>query len=242
MQWLRGYNGRLYPHEFTKVALNMDSQSFEQHKKALQAKIVELSGSIVSHYVELVSALEEVDGERLKRLGEQSGAIKQMADDLDSIIISAIPEIELLPENLHRMIAFLKISNKLAKAYDIAKKFGKRVSPMLDKDFAGLKIYKDMLELARSSLKTLEIAHQVCLNEGVFDLDTTLSRAIAEESRSDDLFSMIHKDIIISNYKEEVYVKASIELFNAGRRLERAADVALDIVRLVCYIRTGKEG
>jgi len=216
----------------------MSNQNFIAHTVAIHQGIGELASMTVGLYEEVFEALIALDATALSTIGARPKGAKELAGNVDNKIVATLALYSPEAEELRRLIAYLKVSERWAKAYEVIRKFSKRIAPFVDKEISVLRIHKDIVDLALSSKNALLIAQQACM-DGDADMEVLKSQVIAEESKSDDLFSLIHKDIILSSYKEEVYVRASIEFFNASRRLERGADVAVEIVKLISYAKHG---
>jgi len=217
----------------------MDNQNFYAKTEKIRTTIVKMSDDIRFSFEEALKALESKDAEALAKAPNFLINIKKDAEDAENSIVTSLALYAPEANELRRLIAFLKIANELNKTSEMLTKFSKRMYPFMEEHYYKLPMYTDLIELYKCALVAIKLSNEACKGGENFNYEVCLEKAIAEENRSDELFSLMHKDIILSNYKEEMYVRASIETFNAGRRLERSADIAVSCIALLKYAKTG---
>lgn len=159
---------------------------------------------------------------------------------LDNTIAANITNFKPDSVELRESVAYLKITNEFERIGNSARKFNRDIKKFLQDSFKESNTYNYTVDLYAATVETIRQSVKACsIQSKDLDYDRCLNQAIAEESKTDDLFSMIHKEIIFTEYQDEIFLRYTIELFNSIRRLERAADHAVNVIRLMIYAKQG---
>ncbi len=217
----------------------MSNQNFNKKTEKIRQNIIKMSDDVRFSFEEVEKALEDKNPEVLGRVSDYLKDSKELNRSIEDSAVGCLALYGPEATELRRLIAFMKISSNLDKTSEMLIKFSKRILPFMDTHYFKLPMYKDLIELFKCSVLTIKLQNEACRADGDFDYLRCLNRTKSEETRSDELFSLMYKDIVISNYKEEMYIRASIEIFNAGRRVERSADLAVETIDLLRYAKSG---
>lgn len=171
---------------------------------------------------------------------DKLSAVESLIIELDNSVASNISFYAPNSKELREAVALLKITNEFERIANGARKFSRDIPKYLQDGFKDSRTYQYILELHGATTEAIHLAVKACTTEQAgFDYEHCLSQAVVEESKTDDLFAMLHKEIIHADYDDELFLRHIIELFNAIRRLERAADHAVNIIKLMIYAKRG---
>ncbi len=205
----------------------------------LDKLIHEIMNDAYEVHKHICEGVSNKDQSKVAALDKDIEYFHQKASDIENEVVKILALFGPEAKELRQLVAYFKIAYFAAKIGELGVKFSKRILGFMDDGFMNMGIYKDLSDLNLSTLKCVQYARDSIAMSEKSALHETLKHALTEESKTDELFSLITKDIIINNYKEEMYIKASIEFFSAGRRLERAADCAVDVIKLIDYAKFG---
>lgn len=204
-------------------ALELAEYILGQNKKALKA--------IKNNDM---SALEEVRTELKTDL-------RPKADSIDNNIISAIALFTPEARDLREVTAFFKLTNEIVRLHSntasFAKKYSRNFSDDLDQDC----ILEYAIPLHKSSIEALELAFSMIKMEDKFDVRDCFDQVQLEESKSDDLYKMVEKNILKKTKKDQEFSKDYLDILSALRHLEKNADRALSIAALMYFAKVGGE-
>lgn len=200
----------------------------------------QVGARILECHTKSLNGVKEFDMTILSSIQCETELINAELQRIDNAVVAKIGLCEPGSDELRYMIALLKITSDLERIANAARKYIRDVGKYLKDGFNQSFTYNHMILLHQSTITAIELALEACNgDENAFDYDACLKHAIIEESKTDDLFSLIHKEIIFSDYSDEVYLRLTIELFNSVRRLERAADHSVNIIKLMIFARKG---
>jgi len=201
---------------------------------SLVAQIIHSSEDTLKAFEENHTALYESARNHLKNL--QSDANK-----IDNEIIKTFALFGPEADELRLLVSYLKMTNELDRIGDGMRKYAKR----LEEHCSGgcdlsvlssviIQLHKTTLNALRYILECLE-AQELC------DADDLYRKVMVEESKNDDLFSIMEKEllslILTSGELSVEYVK----VLGTLRKLERTGDRAVNIAALLLFAQKGGE-
>lgn len=163
------------------------------------------------------------------------------ASEIDNLIVTTLALFNLEAKDLREMVSYLKITNEIARAGMNTKNFIKGFErvPSLDIDIEQVKEYS--VPLHKSSIAAFENALAIIKIEDKDQIDKLYQKTAVEESKTDDLYSIIEKNLLMLITKDYELTKDYIDTLRAIRKLEKVAGRALSIANLLVYAEIGGE-
>lgn len=163
------------------------------------------------------------------------------ANEIDQNILKTFALFEPEAVELRELVAYLKITSELVRLSDNIKSFSKRMKGHINSevDFTTLQEYSN--HLAKSAFKSIDFAIEALHVKDKEDITDMYRKVCVEESKTDDLYSILEKNIMADLCKEIEKSAESIEILSTMRKLERMADRAVNITKLMLFARKGGE-
>ncbi|RXK12586.1 PhoU family transcriptional regulator [Halarcobacter mediterraneus] len=197
-------------------------------------------GEEISHANKIsLSALKENDSSMLKDVNLSMKKLSSKSTEIDNLIVKTLALYSPEAKDLREMVSFLKITNELmrAAAYSkaFAKSFRKAFSPELDAEA----ILEYAIPLLKSSNLALYTAIEMVKEDDEKLIEEKFNRVLVEDSKTDDLYAMIEKNILKLITKNIELSKDYFEVLSSLRKLEKVSGRASSIANLLVFAEVG---
>ncbi|MDR2099215.1 MAG: PhoU family transcriptional regulator [Campylobacteraceae bacterium] len=165
--------------------------------------------------------------------------IEANANAIDNDIITSLALFGAEAKDLRELVSYLKITNELVRITDNMRGFAKNMAVHIA-DAGYFHIFKEYaLQLYKSSISA------VTASIGMIDRDDdgedAYRKVKVEESKSDDLYAILEKNILGALGRELDFGASHIQILSTMRKLEKMADRSVAIAKLVLYVKSGGE-
>ncbi|BDY13806.1 PhoU domain-containing protein [Hydrogenimonas cancrithermarum] len=181
----------------------------------------------------------------MKVLDDARDAVKgcrTKANEIDNEIIKILALYGPEATELREMVGYLKITNELINAAGSVRSYVKHNKSLIAGDFDMGAMEASFVPLHQTALNS--ITHMI----EMFDLGKSeeeirgLYRSIkVEESKGDDLYSIVQKDISEMLCHIDVDPLDFMTVLKLARKLEHISDHAINVAKLLLFIKTGGE-
>ena len=137
------------------------------------------------------------------------------------------------------MIAYLKIASELTRITDYIRSFAKRVKIQISSDLELGSLRDDVYAFADSAYKSLSASISAIKTDSEDELENLYRKVNVEESKCDDILSLIEKKLIEQICVVPENASELISFLNGLRRLERISDRSVNIVKLAYFAQKG---
>ena len=163
------------------------------------------------------------------------------ANEIDQNILKTFALFEPEAVELRELVAYLKITSELVRLSDNIKSFSRRMKGHInsDVDFTILQEYSNLL--AKSAFSSIDFAIESLHVKDKEETTNLYRKVCVEESKTDDLYSILEKNIMADLCKNIEKSAESIEILSTMRKLERMADRSVNITKLMLFARKGGE-
>ncbi|MDR0579651.1 MAG: PhoU family transcriptional regulator [Campylobacteraceae bacterium] len=191
------------------------------------------AGSMVSE------ALLEGDKEWLEKARDKLKNIDAYANQTDNEIVASLALFGAEAGDLRELVSYLKITNELVRMADNLRGFAKNITLYINDAgrFVLLKEYVTQLYKASTSAVVTAIG-LIGSKDNVEDL---YRKVMVEESKSDDLYALMEKNVLDLNMLSEDFIANYAKILNTVRKLEKMADRAVAVAKLVLFAKSGGE-
>ena len=218
----------------------MLDKNLERLEDVRERTIVILEDLTISQKLAL-QALEQCDSKSFEQVKVPLKQINQKADDIDNLILTVCALYSPEAKDLREMIAFLKITSSLQRIANNEKNYMKNMAicnPESDEEIK--RVIKESLSINRCTIKALEYTIEMIRETEDMDRLKELATKIdVEYSKTDDIYSMIEKDLLQTMHQEHKLNEEHINLLKYIRKNLKIVDRLEDIVSRLIFARMG---
>lgn len=214
---------------------------YKQRLENIENDVIAI-GSQVIHANEL--ALKAIQKQEYKLFSDAKNALhnlEQTSNKIDNMIVSTLALYAPEAKDLRVLVSYLKITNELVRASSNTKNFIKSFSKIVSFEIELDKINEYGIPLHKSALLAMKTALSIIEIKDETKTEDYFHNVIVEESKTDDLYSMIEKNILKMITKNKELSKDYFEVLSSLRRLEKIADRAASIANLLLFAHLGGE-
>lgn len=216
-------------------------QKYEERLIEIKKMLLDLGSTIAMASEKTLSGMESLD---ISRFESARTLLKNVEDDANKIDNEIVVTLALFgPEarDLRKMVAYLKITHELVKIAENVRSFSKRMTQHLQNNVPLSALHEYSTHLCKTAV------HAVTLSINTIDiadkdaLEDSYRKVKVEESKSDDLYAILEKNVLSDITKMMEQSSDFIQILSTMRKLERMADRSVNIVQLMIFARVGGE-
>jgi len=210
---------------------------YEEELKKIQDKILKIGEAIIVSNGLLLEALQDCDTQKFHdaktNLNNMGSKTSKIDNDIIKILALYSPE----ARDLRQVVSYLKITNELVRASANTRSFIKGFTDVCnDVDLQIINEYA--IPMQKSTTKALTYAINMLNIDCADELQDIYNDVLIEESKTDDLYEMVEKNLFIQAAKSDEFEKFH-KMLKALRKSEKIADRATSIANLLLYIKVG---
>lgn len=212
---------------------------YEEKLKHIKIEIQKMGVSIIEALELCYKALSSQNIELLSSVEISEKKILVKSNEIDNIIVTTLALYSPEAKDLRRMVAFLKITNELTRTAANTKDFSKMFKKSYSNELNTTLILEYSIPLLKSALISLSSAISILDEEDYEQITKKYQKVAVEESKTDDLYLMIEKNILklITNHLD--LSKEYFDILSSLRRLEKIADRSVSIAKLLQFAQSG---
>jgi len=161
--------------------------------------------------------------------------LSYIANSIDNNVVVALALHAPEATELRELIALLKTTNSLMRVASSLKNYQKRMIMVIESGLDITFIKSSINELHKIILSSLNLLLSLLKN---FNLDTYRD-ILVEEEKSDEITSIIQKEILSIVCKDSNLTLEYLKFLNSVKKLERAVDNIQNIAQLILYAKHG---
>lgn len=212
---------------------------YEKQINDIQEKLARLICEVVeAHNI----ALQAYKTKNIQRFDDVKGVLKGIdveANDIDNEIVKTFALFGPEAQELRLLITYLKMTNELIRIGEGAKKYAKRMKAHLESDCNLDSLSDVIIKLHSSSIAALQFISECFNDHSQCDYEDLYRSVMVEESKCDDLHSILEKEILSRIIIERELSIEYVQVLSTLRKLERASDHAINIAKLMLYSKEG---
>ncbi|WP_066167388.1 phosphate signaling complex PhoU family protein [Aliarcobacter cryaerophilus] len=212
---------------------------YEEKLKLIKSEVEKLGLDIVEALEVCLKALNERKIENLKNVEVSEKKFLVKSNEIDNLIITTLALYTPEARDLRRMVAFLKITNEIVRTAANTKDFAKMFRKSYSEDLNTNTILEYTIPLLKSALLSTKTAISIIDEQEHSKVEEKYQRVIVEESKTDDLYLMIEKNILKLITQKLDLSKEYFDLLSSLRRLEKIADRSVSIASLLQFAKLG---
>ncbi|PRM99896.1 phosphate signaling complex PhoU family protein [Aliarcobacter cryaerophilus] len=212
---------------------------YEDKLKLIKSEVEKLGLDIVEALEVCLKALNERKIENLKNVEVSEKKFLAKSNEIDNLIITTLALYTPEARDLRRMVAFLKITNEIVRTAANTKDFAKMFRKSYSEELNTNTILEYTIPLLKSALLSTKTAISIIDEQEHSKVEEKYQRVIVEESKTDDLYLMIEKNILKLITQKLDLSKEYFDLLSSLRRLEKIADRSVSIASLLQFAKLG---
>ncbi len=213
----------------------------EQRLTEVREKTSEILKDLTTSQKIALQALEECDSKGFEQVKVPLKTINKKVEDIDNLILKIFALYTPEASDLREMVAFLKITSALQRIATNEKNYMKNMeicNPESDQDIN--RVVKDSLSINRCTIRALEYTIEMINETEDMDIIKELSAKVAVEySKTDDIYTMIEKDVLQVMHQKHELNEAYINLLKYIRKNLKIIDRLEDITSRIIFARIG---
>jgi phosphate transport system protein len=214
---------------------------YESQVNELQQMISKLLDRIVQASETTLEAYNENQHEKFISAVTALKGLEQDANAIDNEIIKTFALFGPEANELRMLVAYLKMTNEIVRIGEGTKKYARRMKEHFESDCNLEPLNTTIIQLHKSSLTALKYIAE-CFNQmHDCEIDDFYRKVMVEESKNDDLFAIIEKDILAQIINESELSTEYVRVLGTLRKLERSCDRSVNIANLMLYAQKGGE-
>lgn len=212
---------------------------YEKQIDHIQEMLAKLISEVVEAHKTALDAYKARDIAKFETVKGILKTIQQEANAIDNEIVKTFALFGPEAQELRLLITYLKMTNELIRIGEGAKKYAKRMKAHCESDCNLDSISDIIIKLHSSSIAALQFIADCFNNHDECDYADLYRNVMVEESKCDDLHSILEKEILSRIIIEGELSIEYVQVLSTLRKLERASDHAINIAKLMVYSKEG---
>lgn len=205
---------------------------YEEKLIGINEMMVSLGEEIVDANEAILNAFIASDYSSFKETKISLDSVKKDAAIIDNQIVTVLALFSPEACDLKSMISYLKITDAYVRASSNTKSFLKNFPSKMDGELKLDIIMPNVVLLQKSTTNALKFAVAMLSEEDKSKAKDLCMEANMEEGKSDDLYSIIEKDLFVEMLNAKELSQEYFEMLSLIRKIEKIGDRAADIANL----------
>ena len=214
-------------------------KTYEAKKQKIQEEILAIGNGVVEALELSLKALKDDDISLLKEIDLSVKKISAKSNEIDNLIVTTLALYSPEAKDLRELVSYLKITNELVRAGANTKSYAKMFRKAFTEDLNTKTILEYAIPLHKSTILALKTTMSMVEEANGKHVEEKYQRVVVEESKTDDLYAMIEKNILKLISKNLELSKEYFDTLSALRKLEKTADRAASIANLLLFAEVG---
>lgn len=214
---------------------------YENKLNDIRTQLCALIASIVVANQETLAAFETNQNDLYEHAKNHLKGVLANANTIDNEIIKTLALYGPEADELRLLVAFLKMTNELGRIGENMKKYTTRLQELCAGECDIAPMTSSILQLQKTTLNALGYIHEHLDSLETSDAQELFRKVSVEESKNDDLFSVIEKDLLNLIVESHELSADYVRVLATLRKLERTGDRTVNIAALLLYAQQGGE-
>ncbi|PPK60424.1 PhoU domain-containing protein [Malaciobacter marinus] len=216
-------------------------KTYEEKIKTIKNEIRQIGEIVLKANKTSLKALKDNDINLLKDIDLSLKKLVSKSNEVDNLIVTTLALYSPEAKDLRHMVSYLKITNELVRAGTNSKIFIKTFRKSFSEELDETTILEYAIPLQKAAASALEITLSMLDETNEKIIEESFNKVLVEESKTDDLYAMVEKNILKLISKNQELSKDYFNLLSSLRKLEKCADRATSIANLIVFAYIGGE-
>ncbi|KIM04049.1 MAG: hypothetical protein KN64_10190 [Sulfurovum sp. AS07-7] len=206
---------------------------FEKSIIGINDMMIALGQKIIAANEVILEGLVSGDYSRYKDAKSSLNNVSHLVNSIDNKIVTTLALFSPEASDLKNMVAYLKVTNEYVRAASNTKSFLKNFPIKSDGELHLEKIMPNVILLQKATLESLRFAVSMISEDDKSTMKDLCVKANVEETKTDDIYSMIEKNLFIEMLNAHELSKEYFETLSLIRKIEKIGDRAASIANLL---------
>jgi len=216
-------------------------KTYEEKRDYIKDEVLSIGNNVVDALEISLKILKSDDISAFKDIDLSVKKLSNKSNEIDNEIVTTLALYSPEAKDLREMVSYLKITNELIRAAGNVKEYTKVFRKAFSEDLNTNTILEYTIPLHKSSLLALKTAISMLEEINNEVIEDKYHKVIVEESKADDLYAMVGKNILKQVTKNFELSKEYFDILSSLRKLERTSDRASSIASLALFAQIGGE-
>lgn len=214
---------------------------YENKLNDIRTQLSNLVGSIICGNKDTLGAFENDQDDLYESAKKCLKNTQIEANTIDSEVIKTLALYGPEGEELRLLVSFLKMTNELDRISENMKKYNVRLQELCHGECDIKVMTPSIVQLQKTTLNALSYIREYLDTMSTSDAQELFRKVSVEESKNDDLFSVIEKDLLNLISESHELSADYVKILSTLRKLERTGDRTVNIASLLLYAQQGGE-
>lgn len=214
---------------------------YENKLREIQTMVAEIIQKEVTANKMALEAFTQKNLDAFEAAGAHLKTVENEGNAVDNEIVKTFALFGPEAQELRALIAYLKMTNELVRIADGSKKYARRIREHMQGECDLAPFENVIVQLHKSVVNALACIHNCVLDIQGCDVEATYRKVMVEESKNDDLFAILEKDIMNQIITEKELASEYVQVLGTMRKLERVCDRAVNVANLLMFEQKGGE-
>ena len=214
-------------------------KTFEEKMSIIRSEVLNIANIVIEAQDISLKALNKNDMSLLKDIDLSTKKLSNKSTEIDNLIVTTLALYAPEAKDLRQLVSYLKITNEIVRAGANTKGFIKLFKKAFTEDLNTSTILEFAVPLHKSALLSLTTTISMIEETDSKQVEQKFNRVIVEESKADDLYAMIEKNILKLISKNLELSKEYFDILSSLRKLEKTSDRAASIANLLLFAQVG---
>jgi len=210
---------------------------FEENMKGIKKQVTDIGSGLLNANILLLEALKDCDSQKFAEARSNIKNIGSKADAIDNAIIKVLALYTPEAKDLRQVVAYLKITNELSRACSNTRSFIRGFTDVCE-DVAVETINEYAVPMQTSTVKAIKLSISMINCDDTDEIQEIYNDALIEESKTDDLYEMVERNLTIQAKDSNNFEKFH-KMLKALRKSGKIASRAISIANLLVYAKVG---
>ena len=216
-------------------------RKYDEKVLEVREELVFIGDTIVDALGDALKAMKNDDISSLKDISVSFKKLDSKSHEIDNKIITTLALHSPEATDLREMVSYLKSTNELMRCAKNTKEFVKLFRKAYSDDINTAIVNEYAIPLLKSTKLSLQTAVSMINESNKDHIEEKYSRVQIEETKTDDLYLMVEKNILKLMSKNLELSKEYFDILSSLRRLERTSDRAVALANLLRFAEIGGE-
>ena len=212
-------------------------ENYEKDVNSIKEKITSIGNGLIKANTSLLNALHDCDNEKFEEAKSHIKNISSKTDEIDNTIIKVLALYTPEARDLRQVIAYLKITNELARACSNTRNFIRGFTDVC-KDVEVSTINEYAVPMQASTVQAIKLAISMINCSDEDEIQEIYNDVLIEENKTDDLYEMVERNLSLQADDSNNFDKFH-RMLRALRKSEKIASRAISIAGLLVYAKVG---
>jgi len=213
----------------------------DQKLEEIRNLLIDLGDDLITAAEKSLHGLQTGDLSRFEAAHLMLKDSGSKGNKIDNEIVTSLALFGAEATDLRELVSYLKITSEMVRISENIKAFSKRIYPLLEDGACFKNCQEYGGHLCKSAANAVALAMKAFKSHDKDEVESLYRQVQVEESKTDDLYAILEKNILTELSKMNEFNTSHIQILSTMRKLERIADRAVNIAKLLVFAKIGGE-